>query len=333
MNTTTEQLAEQLRELKLEHPQPGAITARVLAAAARPAPRWRLSRMAIAVAILLAALPGTWGVLYFSPATAAALADASGSGGFSSEILDHFGLGTGSLVTAQNSSATSSGYTVQLVGVYADSIRTVVLFKTTPPAFTSSIMRLTDQFGTEYHMRGGEGNLNTGDQAFEFEPASALTSVTGMRFTLTIDRLTPDQRTIPRPREVSGAWILKGVELPRAGTKLVTPAQGSLGDGTVTFVEARYSGRVVLIRADVRGVSLEGNVGVEGPKNKPVPRFRVELTPVDGGRAAVGGGGWSSSSGSPAHVEALFYSVDPGTYKLNFVLAGAGTLTRTLVVR
>ncbi len=118
-----------------------------------------------------------------------------------------------------------------------------------------------------------------------------------------------------------------------SGTKLELPGEGSLGGGTVKFVEARYSGRIVLIRADVRGVSLEGNVGVEGPKNKPVPRFRVELTPVDGGRAAVGGGGWSSSSGSPAHVEALFYSVDPGTYQLNFALAGAGTLTRMLVVR
>ena len=333
MNTTTEQLAEQLRELKLEHPQPGAVTARVLAAAARPAPRWRPSRLAITVALLLAVLPVSWGVLYFSPATAAVIA-ASGLGGFPGEMLDGSGLGTGSF-TAQSASATSSGYTVQLVGAYSDSIRTVFLFQMTPAAFASGYMHLTDQFGTFYPMQGGEGNLDTGYQAFSFEPPSGLALITGMRFTLSLDQLSIDQRPQKLPRYVSGTWILKGVVLPSSGTKLAVPADGALGGGTVKFVDARYVGRAVLIRADVRGVSLAGDAGVEGPKNRRIPRFQVDFIAIDGSTAKIPPNSrWSSSDGDATqHVQILVLDVDPGTYRFTLALAGVGTLTRTLVVR
>src|SRR3977135_2100773 len=114
MTQPTDQLARRLRELPLDEPRPERITSRVLGAAARPAPPRLLRRLAIAAAILVRALPVTWGVLDPSPATAAALADASGPGGFSREILDNFGLGTGSGVTAQSSSASSSGPKAQL---------------------------------------------------------------------------------------------------------------------------------------------------------------------------------------------------------------------------
>ena len=332
MNTPTEQLAERLRELPLEHPRPHEVTARVLAATARPSPRRRPSRLALAAALFLAALPVVWGVLYFSPATAAVLADASGPGGFSSETLNNFGLGAGNTVTAQSSSATSSGYTVQLVGAYADSIRTVVLFKITPGAWLTSDMHLTDQFGTSYSMRNGEGDFLTGDNAFSFEPASALASVTGMRFTLSLDRLAPDQRPGTQPHYVSGPWTLKGVVLLHSGTNLALPGEGSLGSGTVKFVEARYSGRVVSIRAELRGVSLE-NIPAAGPGTKPRSRFKVELVPAGGGAVkSMAEADWSSNDGA-TDFRVLFLNVDPGTYQVTFAVEGAGTLTRTLVVR
>ena len=62
--------------------------------------------LAVAAALLVLTL-ASWGALYFSPATAAALADASGPGGFSGEILDHFGLGAEN-ITAESSAAASS---------------------------------------------------------------------------------------------------------------------------------------------------------------------------------------------------------------------------------
>lgn len=334
MNQPTDQLAQRLRELPLEHPRAELITSRVLQAggaqrlgtvAARRSPSRLMPRLAIAAAILLAALPVAWGVLYLSPATAAALADASGPGGFSGEILDHFGLGTAN-ITAQNSSATSSGYKIQLVGAYADSIRTVVLVKVDPSAFAAGFEQLTDQFGTTYHLTMGEGNLESGDQVLSFEPASWLASVTGMRFTLTLNQILLDGG-----QPVAGSWAMKGVVLLKTGTVLKTPAPGSLGSGTVTFTEARYSGRAVSIRAQVRGVSLEG-VTQDTPESKGHLRFRIELTPIAGGAALTESSLRMSQIGDTTEVQAIALNVDPGTYVVTLTLEGVGQLQRTLVV-
>jgi len=326
MNQPIDQLAQRLRELPLDQPRPGPITVRVLVAAGRPAPARRLSHLAIAVAVLLAALPVAWGVLYFSPATAAALADASGPGGFSAEILDNFGLGAEN-VTAQNSSATSTGYTVHLVGAYADSIRTVVLLKMDPAGFMAGMPQLSDQFGTGYHPRSGEGNLLSGDQVISFQPASWLASGTGMRFTMTFNEIY-----LLGGERVVGSWTVKGVVLLKTGKSLQTPSSGSLGSGTVRFTEVRYVGRVVSIEAEVRGVSLEGEVPPVKQGTKPSPRFQVELAPTDGGpRKPANSFSWSSS-GDVTKLQLVFVNVDPGTYHLVLALAGEGELQRSLLV-
>ena len=326
MNQPTDQLAQRLRELQLDQPRPGPITVRVLAAAARPAPVRRLPRLAIAATLLLLALPVTWGVLYLSPATAAALADASGPGGFSSEILDNVGLGTGSGITAQSSSATSSGYRVQLVGVYADSIRTVILLRVQPGAMVSGFPRLRDQFGTTYEMRGAEGNLETGDEAMIFEPPSGLVSLTGLRFTLEMNELMNMS-----PHSVHGGWTVKGVVLLNAVKHLAAPASGTLGRGTVTYIDARYGGRVVSIRAEVRGVSLAGEVPAANPGSKPTPRFDIKLMRPDGSLAQRLLSEWKSSS-DVAELDATWVNIEPGTYSVILTLAGEGQLQRALVV-
>lgn len=325
MNQPTDQLAQRLRELPLDEPRPERITSRVLGEAARPVPSRLLPRLAIAAAILVAALPVTWGVLYLSPATAAALAAASGPG-FSHEILDNFGLGTEN-ITAQNSSATSSGYKVQLVGAYADSIRTVVLLKSDPPVYASGFMQLTDQFGTTYNPRNGEGNLLTGDQALSFEAASWLSMNTGMRFTLTFNQLE-----LLDGSSVRGSWTVKGVVLLKTGTLLHAPPPGPLGSGMVRFTEVRYVGRVISIQAEVRGVSLDGEVPPLKQGAKPSPRFQVELAPIDGSLGKPANSfGWSSS-GDVTKLQLLFVNVDPGTYYVILSLAGEGQLQSTLVV-
>jgi hypothetical protein len=326
MNQPTDQLAQRLRELPLDEPRPERITSRVLGATARPKPSRVLPRLAIAAAILVAALPVAWGVLYLSPATAAALADASGPGGFSSEILDNVGLGTGSAVTAQSSSAMSSGYKVKLVGVYADSIRTVILLKVQPGAMVSGFPRLTDQFGMSYEMRSAEGNLETGDEAMTFEPPPGFVSVTGLRFTLEVQELVTMS-----PRSVHGAWTVKGVVLLNDVKHLAAPASGHLGQGSVTFIDARYGGRVVSIRADVRGISLDGEVPAVSPATKPTPRFDIKLLRADGSLLRPLVSGWASSGGV-TKLEATWVNVEPGTYKLVLTLAGEGQLQSPLVV-
>ena len=325
MNQPTDQLAQRLRELPLDEPRPERITSRVLGGAPRPAPSRLLPRLAIAAAILVAAGPVSWGVLYFSPATAAALADASGPG-FSHEILDNIGLGTGSSITALSSSATSSGYRVQLVGVYADSIRTVILVKVQPGAMVSGFPRLTDQFGITYEMRSAEGNLETGDEAMIFDPPPGLVSVTGLRFTLEVHELVTMSR-----QSVHGAWTVKGVVLLNAVKHLAAPASGPLGQGSVTFIDARYGGRVISIRADVRGISLDGEVPAVSPATKPTPRFDIKLVRADGSLLRPLVSGWGSSGGV-TKLEATWVNIEPGTYNLVLTLAGEGGLQRTLVV-
>jgi len=318
MNRPTDQLAQRLRELPLDQPRPELTAARVLWAASRPAPRRSVSRLAVAVAVLVAALPAAWGVLYFSPATAAALADASGPG-FSHEILDNFGLGT-QTITAQSSSATSSGYKIQLVGAYADSIRTVLLLKSDPPVFISGFVELTDQFGTTYHASNGEGNLLSGDQVMSFEPASWLASSTGMRFTLTVNQVA-----LLGGQDVAGSWTVHGVVLLKTGKLLKAPPSGPIGSGTVRFTEVRYIERAVFIQAEVSGVSLEGEVPPVAPGTKPSPRFDVVLVGADG--IARHPQTWSGP-----HLQMLFVNVEPGTYNLILTLAGEVPLQRALVV-
>lgn len=324
MNRSIDQLAERLRELPLDVPRPELITARVLTAKPR-APR-RPVFLAVAAAFLVLLL-ASWGVLYFSPATASALADASGPGGFSAQILDHFGLGSEN-ITAENSSATSSGYKVQLVGAYADPLRTVVLLKITPGAFAFPDFGLSDQFGWTYATGSGEGNLETGDQVLTFEPATWVASNTGMRFTLTLSRVE-----LLGGQRVSGSWRVKGVVLLNGGTTLQTPAPGSLGPGTVTFTGARYAGRAVSIKAEVRGVSVDGIVPAVGPGTKPQLALSVGLAPADGGPLMHADTFNTSSNGGTSQLDMLFLNVDPGKYFVVISVEGAGTLRSPIVVR
>jgi hypothetical protein len=324
MNRSIDQLAQRLRELPLEVPRPELVTAQVLAAKRRaPRPPALLAVAAAFVVVLLA----SWGVLYFSPATAAALADASGPGGFSAQILDHFGLG-GANITAESSAAASSGYKVQLIGAYADPLRTVVLLKITPGAFVSGDFGLTDQFGWTYHNLNAEGNLETGDQALTFEPAMWLASNTGMRFTLTLNRIE-----LLGGQSVSGSWTVKGVVLVKGGTKLETPPSGRLGPGTVTFTDARYAGRAVSIKAEVRGVSIGGLVSAVGPGAKPQPALSVGLAPADGGALINADTLSTSSDGDVSQLDILFLNVDPGRYFVVISVEGVGTLRSPIVVR
>src|SRR5260370_9969255 len=112
MNGSIDQLGERLRELPVDVPRPDVITARVLTGAARPAPARPPEFLAVAAAFLVLVL-ASWGVLYFSPAAAAALADATGPGGFSGPILAPFAVAPVNC-TAENSAATSSGYKLWL---------------------------------------------------------------------------------------------------------------------------------------------------------------------------------------------------------------------------
>lgn len=331
MNAVQEELARRLRALPLDHPESHVVSARVLRESGvsartprRMEPRRRLIGLPAIAVLLVAILPLAWGFLYFSPATAAALADVGGPKGFSTAILEGVGLGTGNSVTAQSSSASGPTFRVTLVGAYADPIRTVILFNISPASITFSAT-LRDQFGINYDLRSGQGDLRTGDNAYEFAPASWLTARTGMRFTL-------DVREVPLGFSVPGQpATVRGVVLVNSGHELGAPAPGPLGQGYMSFRDLRYAGRVLAFDAEVSGIPYS-ELTRDFPKGSGLSAVNIVLKPVDGSPPILASGYGASSSGGPTALQAYFVNIDPGTYLLSIAVYGEGTLERTVVV-
>jgi hypothetical protein len=331
MNAVHDKLAQRLKDLPLEEPEARVVSARVLreTRVVTPAPsrvpfRPRRFRLAAIAALLVASLPLAWGFLYFSPATAVALADAGGARGFSSFVLDGVGLGTGGSVTAQSSSASGPNFRVRLVGAYADPIRTVILVNLSP-ADTTFDATLRDQFGITYELHSGLGDLRTGDWAFEFSPASWLAAITGMRFTL-------DIRDVPMGFSIAQKPLtLRGIVLVNGGHELSTPAAGPIGQGHIKFGAVRYAGRVLAFDAKVSGIP-DKELNQEFPKGSDKVALLIVLNPDDGGPGIMATSYGSSSSGGPSALSVYFVNVDPGTYVLSITIYGEGTLERTVVV-
>jgi hypothetical protein len=262
-----------------------------------------LKRTTIAVVVLLATPLVAWAVLYLSPSAA-----------------DAIGIGIGRTDTVQ--SFHFNGYTVQLAGAYADSFNTVIDLKGAPPGVVFGATYLNDQFGNLYPEENAEAS-KAGDMALNYKPATWLTTVAGMRYTLTI--------TQPSDTSATRTSTLKGIVRFNTAPRLQIPASGSFANGEVTFVDARYGAEVVAIGFEVRGVSVVRGYPPSEASVKPRPSLDVRLAPIDGGptknmpyRASVSGG--------VTQVHAIAMLVDPGTYSLVVSLEGVANLQRTLVV-
>jgi hypothetical protein len=262
-----------------------------------------LKRPAVAAVVLLAAPLVASAVLYLSPSAA-----------------DAIGIGTGS--TNANQSFTFNGFTIQLAGVYADSFSTVVHLKGAPPEIVFGRTYLNDQFGNTYPEDEAEPST-TGDMALSYKPATWLTAVTGMRYTLNIEHVSDTT--------VTGVSTLKGIVVFNTAPRLELPASGSFGNGTVTFNEARYGARVVAVQFEIHGVSVVGGYPSSEASVKPRPSLEIRLAPLGGG-AEKNVRYHTSVSGNVTHVHAIAMLVDPGTYSLILSLEGAAKLQRTLVV-
>jgi hypothetical protein len=262
-----------------------------------------LKRTAVAVVVLLATPLVAWAVLYLSPSAA-----------------DAIGIGIGRTDTAQ--SFTFNGYTVQLAGAYADSFNTVIDLKGAPPEVVFGATYLNDQFGNLYPEENAEHG-KAGDMALSYKPATWLTAVTGMRYTLTIKQ--PSDTSATRTSTLMGSVHFN------TAPRLQIPASGSFANGEVTFIDARYGAQVVAVGFEVRGVSVVGGYPPSEASVKPRPSLDVRLAPIDGGpaknmpyRASV--------SGDVTQVHAIAMLVDPGTYSLVLSLEGVANLRRMLVV-
>ncbi len=323
---TTDLLEKRLHDLAVPTPDAGRVSARVLAT--RPSrhqhPAIRIVSAPVAL-IVLAAL-----VVYFVPAADVVLADVP----FAGDLLQSAGLvGARDRITSIGSSATSSGYTITLVGAYADSTRTVLLVRSNPPSLPAggSDTSLTDQFGRTYQFHGGTTDMLTGDATMEFDALAWPDALTGARITLHISRIDaigpgPDFKDLG---EVRGSWNLPATIGVDEASPLPLPAPAATGSIHFRFTSVTYTPATIVIDMFVTGTTAqEMNTRIpDGGKGTPV--FTMAVKEPNGAVTTVWLLGEQEQSG--VRVHSLFYrSAGSGDYELRFNYVGQGGFQRAL---
>jgi hypothetical protein len=331
-----DRLAQRLRQLEITTPDASRVAAAALSARRRrPGSGRRTLVLALAMVPLLTLIATTI-VAYYAPAFSQALADAPIAGRVAGPVLRQFGLASvEDRVSSFGERAVSNGRTIELVGGYADSARTVLFVRVTPAArvvmMSSDDVQLRDQFGRQYHQSSGFADSETGDAAITFEPIGSPADRVGARLTLTLTQL--EDRTGTQAVPVTGRWDLRGTLLPDEGKDLALPERGSLGAAGFVFAKVRALPAALLVEAEVTGTTLSELMEriPDGLKGRPV--FTVHLMDRAGDeRRLLSGGGGSRGNASSLRQQWLWEITGPGRYELVLTWEGRGTLTRTLVV-
>jgi hypothetical protein len=328
-----DRLAQRLRQIEITTPDASRVAAGALSAHRPPSKSGRRTLLlGLAMAPLLTLIVTTF-VAYYAPAFSQVLADAPIAGRVAGPILRQFGLASiEDRVSSFGDRASSSGYTIELVGGYADSSRTVLFVRVTPAARVLTVgPQLRDQFGRQYHHSSGFADSETGDAAITFEPIGSPANRLGARLTLTLTQL--EDRTGAQTVPVVGRWDLHGTLLPDEGQDLALPERGSLGAAGFVFAKARALPAALLVEAEVTGTTLSELMEriPDGLKGRPV--FTVQLMDPAGHESRfLSGGGGSSGDARSLRQQWLWEITAPGRYELVLTWEGRGSLTRTLVV-
>ncbi len=314
----------------LDIPVPPTLVPRVLAAR-RPAAHAvgvrLLSRLSAAVALLVLALGAT---SYFAPRFGQALADAPVLGSATGPLLRSVGLASlGGRVTAFSSAALSSSHRVELIGGYADGIRTILLLRVEPAdrsvLLTNGVgVTLTDQFGHRLALKGGAADARTGQEILEFEPVTGPAAPLGARLTLQVTTLTAFGS--PRDR-LQGDWQLHATIALDESTAVAAPLPGRLGTMTVTFTKLTATATALEVRLQVQGAGSGELSRVIPDAVKGHPAFSVQLWAPDGTQAQELARQVDESSGS---VDTVWARSATGVYRLIATDQGVGTIERTI---
>ncbi len=324
---TTDLLEQRLQNLAAAAPDAGRVTARVLAAAPRRRrPAWRrLSLSAVATAVLIVL------VLYFVPAAGTAFAKVP----FASELLQNAGLSAvGDRITSVNSQSSSSGYTLKLVGVYADATRTVLLVRSNPPSFPGFVAgptQLTDQFGRGYQYHGGSADIRDGEETMEFDALAWPDAYTGARVTLHLSALEPLTLSGTMP-QVRGDWTLRATVNVDEARSLESPAPATLGSAYFEFTAVAVTPATIVVDMRVRGLSVEDLNRRIADGGKGRPAFTIELIEPHGA-ITQGMGATSEESNGWVDVHLLvFREAGPGDYTIRVGYEGAGSFERVIKI-
>jgi hypothetical protein len=322
---TTDQLEQRLQNLTVDPPDAGRVTAGVLSR--RAAPRLAIPRaftVTVAAVVLVAA------TIYFVPAADLAIASVPVAG----DMLNDAGLvGARDRITYVNASSSSSGYTLTLVGVYADSARTVLLMHSAPViGFPSRLVQLTDQFGRTYDWQNGSSNSQTGELVMQFGPLAWPDAITGARITLHISSVQITDPATGPLYEVAGSWTLTAAITVDQGSALPVPAPASLGPAHFRFTSASYTPATVALEVEVTGVTFTelGRIIPDGGKGTPA--FTMDLIDPQG-EIVSGSSDESSDVIGVVHIHFLgFRSGAGGEYTLRVSYYGEGEFERVLTI-
>jgi hypothetical protein len=241
-STTDVALEERLHRLTVDAPP--TLVARVLATAAvvpgaTPERRRSLRRLvAVAAAALVIFVGGNSVAAHLIPAYASILHGIPIAGG----LLQNTGLISATDVFPANDTSTDHGYTLHVVGSYADHSGTQVLFTMAGPTsgdvtdVLGSTTTLTDQFGTTYTLNPHD--LGSGDfllappwnWSLNFEPLRGAAVNSSVFVTMRIRGLYVNAHT---DRAASWQLRFKVRELP--SLPATTPAPIQLGSDHFTF--------------------------------------------------------------------------------------------------
>jgi hypothetical protein len=325
---TTDLLEQRLHDLAVPTPDAGRVSARVLATQPSRHQRRAIRIAAAPVAlIVLAAL-----VAYFVPAADTALADVP----FAGDLLRSAGLvGARDRITSVGSSATSSGYTITLVGAYADSTRTVLLLRSDPPSLPAGgfDISLTDQFARTYQLHGGTTNMLTGEATIEFDALAWPDALTGARITLHVKSV---QAIGPGPDfksrgVVRGEWNLAATIGVDEASPLPLPAPAATGSIHYRFTSVTYTPATIVIDMFVTGTTAqEMNTRIPDGR-KGTPEFTMAVQEPNGDVMNTWLLGEQEQQGVRVHY--LFYrSGGSGEYVLRFNYVGQGGFQRVLSI-
>ena len=324
---TTDLLEERLRDLPVEAPDAGRVTARVLSRRGSRRPI-RVPRVAAAIAAFLVVMAS---VVYFAPAADLAVADVPVAG----DLLHDAGLvGARDRITYVGQSARSSGYTLTLVGVYADSTRTVLLLHADPPLDVGfpTQLQLSDQFGRTYFWQGGVANLLNGDIALQFDHLAWPDEITGARLTLQVSSVRAASET-GAGQAVSGSWTLTAAIRIDQARGLPLPAPADLGPAHFRFTAVTYTPATIAVEMEVTGVS-PADLGrdIPGYGGKAGPALQTYVIDPDG--QVINGSGEASSDWTGGYrVRFLgFRQSGAGRYTIRVSYYGEGEFERVITI-
>lgn len=322
---TTELLEKRLQNLAAVAPDAGRMSARVLATTPqRPRSVWpRVSLSAVATLLLIVL------VLYFVPAADTVFARVP----FAGELLQDAGLSAvGDRITSVNSQSSSSGYTMKLVGVYADSTRTVLLVRSNPPSFpgmNGGPVWLTDQFGRGYQYRGGSADIRDGQETMEFDPLAWPDAYTGARITLHLTSLAPLTLSGPLP-EVHGDWTVHATVGIDQAQDLPLPGPASLGSASFEFTKVAVTPASIVIDMRERGLSMDDLNRRIADGGKGREAFTIELVGPHGTVTQGMGANTEQPSGWVEVHLLIFREAGPGDYTLRVSYEGKGSFERVI---